>query len=241
MATALPGSIEWYQQMGYPIILPTSVSPTSSPAAAAGVVSIPSAIQTAGGAPAIAGVPSLPSATTQAPAAASGIMALLGGSVVAAIRWLITQFGLRAIITAILSAIGFAAIANQARDDDPGGLDSWLAAIIPGQQAFLGEFPAGMGELGGRIVKTWTAGGARVYFCMVEKPTRSGSTITPYVYSAKRGCWLPFSFPRNVVFGKTELEVAAALSGRKRISKKRALRALAGRTPRRTVKKEDNS
>lgn len=238
MATALPGSIEWYQQQGYNVILPTAVPSASSGVTLSGqpiATSTPTGTVSTGlSAVSITGgiIP-----TTQAAAP-------LVGSVVAVITSILGSIGIKQLLKYLAASVGFSALWNAVKDvftesGQQSLIETTIATLIPGQQAFLDEFPAGMGELGGRIVRTWAAGGAKVYFCMVEKPTRSGSSIVPYVYSAKRSAWLPFSFPRNVVFGRRELDVAAALSGKKRISKKRALRALAGTNRRRATKKED--
>lgn len=157
------------------------------------------------------------------------VIPAIGGLILTAIRALIAQFGLRTLILGILSAIGFKAIKELADETGQGIIETAVSTLIPGQQEWLGEWPAGLGQIEGRLVQKWTAGGAKVYFASFEQPTRSGSHIQYYVWSAKRQAWLPYSYRRNIVFGARELDIAAALGGKRRIGKKTALRALAGK------------
>lgn len=170
------------------------------------------------------GSPAAPTAQAQAialPALAGGLLAVL--------RWILTQFGAKQILVGLFSLIGIQLFKEVIDESGQGRVESIIATLIPGQQEFLGEWPAGLGQIEGRLVQKWTAGGAKVYFASFEQPTRQGSHIQYYVYSVKRQAWLPYSYRRNIVFGARELDIAAALGGRKRIGKKKALRALAGK------------
>lgn len=137
------------------------------------------------------------------------------------LSWLLGLFGAGAVGAAILAIVG--------KDTILGWLGGALATILPGEQAWLGEWPAGLGSIEGRLVRKWTAGGAKTYFAEFEQPRQHGSHIQFYAWSPKKAAWLPYSYRRNIVFGAKELDVAAALGGRKRIGKKKALRALAGK------------
>ncbi len=170
------------------------------------------------------GQPAVPSPVAQGPALPAEVTA---GATLAArglawvISWLLTTWGGRAVIAALVAVLGKSNILSE--------LGEVAATIIPGQQEWLGEWPAGLGQIEGRLVQKWTAGGAKVYFASFEQPTRQGSHIQYYVFSVKRQAWLPYSYRRNIVFGARELDIASALGGKRRIGKKTALRALAGR------------
>lgn len=215
----LPGSYSWTGEV--PDILPPLPDFNGG---VAGATFGPSLGSGPGGVPSVVGVPS---PSTAVPAVAAAIAAL-GGSVAAVLRWVVATFGAKQVAAALLSLIGVQLFKEVAEEAGQGFLEGGLATLIPGQQGWLGEFPAGMGELGGRVVRTWTAGGARVYFCMVEKPTRRGTRLQPYVYSVKRSAWLPFSYRRNIVVGAKELSLAAALGHKRRMGKRRVLQTIAG-------------
>ena len=168
--------------------------------------------------------------TVPPPTVQAGALAIpaIGAGLLAILKWAIAQFGVKQIISALLGLVGVQVFREVLNESGQGVLEGAIATIIPGQQAFLGEWPAGLGSIEGRLVQKWTAGGAKVYFASFEQPTRQGSHIQYYVYSVKRQAWLPYSYRRNIVFGARELDIAAALGGRKRIGKKKALKALAG-------------
>ncbi len=184
-------------------------------------------LSTGGVAPSLdAWVGSAPSGQTQTqavalPAVATGFLAVL--------EWVVKQFGAKKVLVGLFSLLGIQLFKEVVDESGQGRVESIIATLIPGQQALLGEWPAGLGQIEGRLVQKWTAGGAKVYFASFEQPTRTGAHIQYYVYSVKRQAWLPYSYRKNIVFGARELDIAAALGGRKRIGKKKALRALAGK------------
>ncbi len=169
--------------------------------------------------------------TTPTPTAQAGaaVLPAIAGGILAVLRWVVAQFGAKQILIALRSFLGINLFKEVIDESGQGRVEMGLATILPGQQEWLGEWPAGLGQIEGRLVQKWTAGGAKVYFASFEQPTRQGSHIQYYVFSVKRQAWLPYSYRRNVVFGARELDIASALGGRKRIGKKTALRALAGR------------
>jgi hypothetical protein len=169
-----------------------------------------------------------PPPTTQAYLSPAVIPAI-AGALLTALRAIISAFGIKQVVIALLSLVGVQLFKEVLSDQGQGVLEGGLATMIPGQQEFLGEWPAGLGQIEGRLVRKWTAGGSRTYFAMYEQPRQHGSHIQYYAWSPKKQAWLPYSYRRNIVFGGKELDIAAALGGRKRIGKKRALRALAGR------------
>ncbi len=138
-----------------------------------------------------------------------------------ALQWLISLFGLGAIGAALVALIG--------KDTILSWVGGAIATILPGQQEWLGEYPAGLGQIEGRLVQKWTAGGQRTYFASFEQPTRTGARIQFYAYSSKRNAWLPYSYKRNIVIGAKELQLASALGYRRHVGKKKLLQLVAGK------------
>lgn len=137
-------------------------------------------------------------------------------------------------IVAAIVSLGMAAeLSNPHKEGTalPDWLERIIYTVLPGQQAFLGEFPPGLDKLGGQVVKKWRAGVA--YFAIILRTTKTGFVYQRVVYSAKRSLWVPVSIPRNIVVGAKELRIAAALGHKRRVGKRRLLQLIARPYPRR--------
>lgn len=107
----------------------------------------------------------------------------------------------------------------------PDFIERAIYTLIPGQQTFLGEFPAGLGDIGGVVLKRWKAGEG--YFAIIRHPTARGFTTRRWAYSKKRGLWRPVRSARNIVIGAKELRIAATLGHKRRIGKRKLLQYIA--------------
>jgi len=145
----------------------------------------------------------------------NAIAALVAQGLAWLIRMALSKWGLSAIVATLLGLVSREAI--------QGELGQMVATIVPGLQPGLGEFPPGLGEIQGRLMKRWRAGLA--FFAQFEQPSKRGTTIRTYCWI--RGAWRPIRLPRNIVIGAKELRLASTLGHKRRIGKRRVLQIIA--------------